>query len=334
MARHSRWTPALPTPSKALVMVSGTFDNAAPILVTGATGRHGGTGRAVARSLIARGLRVRALVRKMDGRADAIAAEGAELVIADYADYASLLRALDGVRHAYFCYPVGAGIAEAAGLFATAGKEQGLQRIVDLSLRSTSPDSATPQGRAQWVAEKIFEWAGFDGVHLRIAAFFMENLLKLDAESVRTAGSIANAFGDAALSWVSGADVGRLAAALIADPTLASERVLVAPGTVHLTYPQIAQRISAVLGRHVGYSELTSDDWRQALIDQAERRGDPNVRGADHLVAQSKALRARAPMPVSDLWERMTGLPSISFSAFVEAHRGEFEPTSGAARRE
>ncbi len=36
---------------------------------------------------------------------------------------------------AYFCYPVGAGIAEAAGLFATAGKERGLRRIVDLSLR-------------------------------------------------------------------------------------------------------------------------------------------------------------------------------------------------------
>jgi uncharacterized protein YbjT (DUF2867 family) len=37
-------------------------------------------------------------------------------------------------------------------------------------------DSPSPQGRAQWVAEQIFEWAGFRGVHLRIAAFFMENV--------------------------------------------------------------------------------------------------------------------------------------------------------------
>jgi nucleoside-diphosphate-sugar epimerase len=46
---------------------------ASPILVTGTTGRHGGTGRAVA-SLISKGFRVRALVRQRDHRAEAVAA--------------------------------------------------------------------------------------------------------------------------------------------------------------------------------------------------------------------------------------------------------------------
>jgi NAD(P)H dehydrogenase (quinone) len=305
-------------------MAVDELDLERPILVTGATGRHGGTGRAVARSLIARGFRVRVLVRQRDDRAAAVGAEGADTVVGDYANYASLLDALDGVRSAYFCYPVGAGIAEAAGLFAAAGKERGLQRIIDLSLGSASPDSATPQGQAQWVAERIFEWAGFEGVHLRIAAFFMENLLKLDAENIRSGGEIANAFGSALLSWVAGADVGSLAAALIADPTLTQQRVLVAPGTVHLTYPQVADEISSVLGRRVGYTELSPEAWRDALIQQFERNGDSNVRGADHLMAQSRALRARTPMPVSDLWHRLTGASPRSFRSFVEAHRAEF----------
>jgi NAD(P)H dehydrogenase (quinone) len=99
-----------------------------------------------------------------------------KIVVGDSANYASLLAALENVESAYFCYPVGAGIAEAAGLFATARRVQGLKRIVDLSLAATRPDSPSPQGRAQWVAEQIFEWAGFAGVHLRIAAFFMESL--------------------------------------------------------------------------------------------------------------------------------------------------------------
>jgi hypothetical protein len=30
------------------------------------------------------------------------------------------------------------------------------------------------------VAEQFFEWAGFIGVHLRIAAFFMENVLLIE----------------------------------------------------------------------------------------------------------------------------------------------------------
>ncbi len=139
---------------------------------------------------------MRALVRRHDDRSAALQAMGAELVVGDYADYASLLAALHGVETAYFCYPVGAGIAEAAGLFATAGRAQGLRRIVDLSLATTKPDSPSPQGRAQWVAEQIFEWAGFDGVHLRIAAFFMENIL-MDGPGIRSAGRIANSFGDA-----------------------------------------------------------------------------------------------------------------------------------------
>jgi NAD(P)-dependent dehydrogenase (short-subunit alcohol dehydrogenase family) len=37
-----------------------------PILVTGTTGRQGGTGRAVAKVLVERGLPVRALVRTLD----------------------------------------------------------------------------------------------------------------------------------------------------------------------------------------------------------------------------------------------------------------------------
>jgi len=42
----------------------------APILVTGATGRQGGTGRHAAAALLDRGLAVRALVRTLDERAE------------------------------------------------------------------------------------------------------------------------------------------------------------------------------------------------------------------------------------------------------------------------
>ncbi|MDT7619947.1 MAG: hypothetical protein QOF99_848 [Pseudonocardiales bacterium] len=125
---------------------------------------------------------------------------------------------MDGVGSAYFCHPVGAGIAEAAGLFAAAGREQGLRRIVDLSLAAADPGNPSPQGRAQWVAEQLFEWAGFGGVHLRIAAFFMENLLYVHGAQIREHGVIRNAFGDYPAPWVAGADVGAMAAAVDRHP--------------------------------------------------------------------------------------------------------------------
>src|SRR5213080_5541062 len=64
------------------------------ILVTGATGHQGG---AVARELLARGHRVRAMSRKPEGdAAQALAGLGAELVKGDLDDAESLKRAIQG----------------------------------------------------------------------------------------------------------------------------------------------------------------------------------------------------------------------------------------------
>ena len=81
---------------------------------------------------------------------------GIQIVVGDFADYASLLGALDGIEAAYFSYPVGAGLTEAAGLFAAAGCEQDLQLVVDLSLDAAFPEvparKGTPNGspRSLW----------------------------------------------------------------------------------------------------------------------------------------------------------------------------------------
>ena len=90
----------------------------------------GGTGRHVAAELLKRGLPVRALVRRIDERSEALQAMGIHVVVGDFADYASLLAALESVEAAYFSYPVGAGLTEAAGLFAAAGRERDLQLVV------------------------------------------------------------------------------------------------------------------------------------------------------------------------------------------------------------
>ncbi len=102
----------------------------------------------MAKLLLERGLLVRALVRTLDERAEALRDFGTEIAAGDFGNYQSFLAALEGVESAYFCYPVAVGVAEAAGFFAGTGREQGLKRIVDLSLATTSVDSPSPQGRA------------------------------------------------------------------------------------------------------------------------------------------------------------------------------------------
>jgi NAD(P)H dehydrogenase (quinone) len=303
-----------------------TDSNTAPILVTGATGRQGGSGRAVVETLLRQGRSVRALVRSLDQRADVLKKMGAEVVVGDFVKYASLVDALDGVKSAYFCYPVAPGLAEAAGLFAAAGRKQGLQMVVDLSLAASRPDSPSPQGRAQWVAEQIFEWAGFSGAHLRIAAFFMENVTLIDGPGIRASARIANSFGDLALPWISGKDVGALAANILLNPKLASTRAIFAGGVERLTYAQVAAAVSSISGSPVSYEELTPEAWHAELLGASAKAGEANVRGADHLVAQSVALRANPIPSIPDHVLDFTGRVPISFAKFVEARRADLTP--------
>ena len=68
-----------------------------PVLVTGATGRHGGTGAYVVRRLRENGVPVQASVRRLDDRSERVAALGAEVVVGDLTDHRSLWTALDGI---------------------------------------------------------------------------------------------------------------------------------------------------------------------------------------------------------------------------------------------
>ena len=303
-----------------------------PILVTGATGRVGGVGGHVAAELLKRGLPVRALVRRLDERSEALQAMGIQIVAGDFADYASLLAALEDVEAAYFSYPVGAGLTEAAGLFAAAGRARDLQRVVDLSLDAAFPESPSPQGRAEWVAERIFEWAGYTGTHLRVAAFFMENLLTLYGRQIREHGQIRNSFGDFAPCWIAGSDVGAMAAALLANPALITDRTTVVGAGRQASHAAIAQIITKATGHPVRYQALTPEEWRDELTANAAAAGrsDPTV--AAHQSAQSVALRRHNTHRVTDDIVRLTGHSPISLEDFIASNCQTFMPKSPAAQ--
>lgn len=309
-------------------MVAANSTRDKPVLVTGATGTQGGTGRAVARHLLEYGLPVRALVHIWDERAEALRDLGAEIAVGDFGDYQSLLAALEGVESAYFCYPVAAGIAEAAGFFAGAGRKQGLKRIVDLSLATTRVDSPSPQGRAQWVAEQIFDWAGYEGVHLRIAAFFMENILLIDGDTIRRLGIIKNSVGDKPLSWISGMDVGAIAAHLLIDANVDRDRIVIAGGVIRLTYGEVASTVSSIVGKSVRYEELTPEAWRDSMrLTAMAKGGEANLRGIDHLVAQSAALKSAPEFPITNHVRQITGRDPLLLDRFVERHLAELTPS-------
>ncbi|WP_238396796.1 NmrA family NAD(P)-binding protein [Mycolicibacterium sp. CBMA 234] len=127
-----------------------------PVLVTGATGRHGNTGEHVVRRLHEEGHHVRVLARELSERTELLQSLGAEVVIGDLHQRRTLIGALADVDLAYFTYPVAPGVVPAAANFAAAAREVGRRpRVVVMSMGAAQPDHPSELGRNQWLAEEV-----------------------------------------------------------------------------------------------------------------------------------------------------------------------------------
>jgi uncharacterized protein YbjT (DUF2867 family) len=294
----------------------------APILVTGAAGgRQGSTGRSVARMLLDRGLPVRAFVHADDGRAVALREQGADVVVGDLRDVASVWPALDGVRRAFFTFPVTDGLLDASAAFAAAGSAHQLEQVVNVSQLTPAPDAGTRRMRQHWVAEQVLDWAGIGAVHLRATVFF-ENfraLLALAASAEDGRFAIPLGSTQTVVPLIAARDVAHVAAAFLAASAPRE------PGPVRLvgqvaTVGEIVAAFGRTTGQNLEYVDVPSAAWKRAAI----ARGT-NPHAVEHLASLWDMLRAKsavsAQLPVGEMAgmiEQITGQPPQTLESFFE----------------
>ncbi len=276
-----------------------------PIFVAGAVGRHGGTGASVAHQLLDQGYTIRALTRKADARAGELQSRGAEIVVGDLHDRRTLIPALQGVEMGYFAYPIADGIIDAAANFASAARDAQVKRVVVMSMAPAGPQSPSPLGRAQWLAEEILDWAGFECIVLRVAALFFENLSLLHRDEIRTAGVIRNSFADVQVHWMAGEDAGKLAVAALLHPErFCGKKVVYPTGPNRYTHAEIASILSNHLGRPVRHETIAQEEWTIQLQNLSSRDSRINEAMARHISAVGANLVKS--MPTNTVFEELT----------------------------
>ena len=129
------------------------------ILVTGAAGAVGSTARVAITILLEQGHRVRAMVRKLDARADALRDMGAEVLVADMLDIVAARAAMQGCSVVYFTMSVSLNYLEAATNVAVTARSLGVKAFVSLAQMTLSQMSETqttssPQQKQEWLAER------------------------------------------------------------------------------------------------------------------------------------------------------------------------------------
>ena len=302
----------------------------APILVIGATGRHGGSGTTVVDRLLSRGRPVRALVRTEDDRADGLRRRGATTVVGDLHDRASLVAAVDGVSGVYFAYPIAAGVIPAAANLASVLVAAGSSaHVVVMSMAVSSLDSPSRLGQAQAVAEEIFIWAGLNPTVLRFGGLFHENVLVLHAASIRDNGLIANSFGEGPAPWIGGADAAEITVAHLLAPRPAATQISYPPPAESINHEEVARIIAAETGRPVRYEHIPAATWRSELEIAGE--SDPtspiNTAMAQHISTIGAAMSKRAEpiiAPDPHALTTMLNRPPTPFADFVRQNLSRF----------
>src|ERR1700739_2216122 len=288
-------------------------------LIVGAGGSHGATGNHVARQLLARGMPVRAFVRQADERGDELRELGAEIAVGDIRDYDAVHAALDGVQRAYFTYPLADGLLLATATFAAAGKQTGLQSVVNMSQITARPAHARPGARQHWLAERVLDWSGIGVTHLR-PPFFLENLFNVAASTVWTEGKIYLPYGQGRHAPIAGDDVARVAVGILTDPAAHRDKTYVPTGPASLSMVEQASVFSRALGRTVDYVDIPVERWREGL----SRVDVMTPWLIEHLSRVAESHQPGEFDSVTDVVETIGEVLPQSLEAFIRQHQSVF----------
>jgi uncharacterized protein YbjT (DUF2867 family) len=257
-------------------------------------GASGNTGHVVAKTLLARGHKVRAVARTA-ARLQALTSQGAEAFPCDITDSEQILRALKGVEGAYVLIPPNVSSTDVrtfqervSDSLASAIAKSAVPFVVSLS--SVGADKAAGTGPAVGLhnlEEKLNRIDPVNILHLR-AAYFMENTLG-QAAAIRMMGSTAGPLRpDLKLPMIATRDIGAVAAEALLQLDFKGKQTRELLGQRDLDYREVATIIGKAIGKpNLGYVQAPDEQFRSVLTQMGM-----SMNVADLLLEMSKALNS------------------------------------------
>ena len=275
------------------------------LLVTGATGR---VGHRVVRALVARGARVRALVRDPHQGAKIVGTD-VELAVGDFLQPDTLERALDGVEGALLIAPRSMQQVRSQAAFIDAAARTRLPRLALLSMIGADPNSPSPIAYWHAMAEQRIAASRLPCTILR-PNVPMQTLLSFAAD-VRSDGLLRIPAGDGRAALIDEEDIAAAAASvLVASHHVGSSYTLTGPAA--LGFEEIAAELGAASGRSIAYAPITPADLKP-------RAQEWSLSGhyADAIVAVWRAIACGRYEGVTGDVELLTQRPAKSFRIFA-----------------
>jgi uncharacterized protein YbjT (DUF2867 family) len=283
------------------------------ILVTAATGD---TGRPTVAELVKKGLDVRALARQEDARSHALAELGAEVVYGDITNLRDIRRVLEGVDRAYFCFPIAAGLVEAAVMFAQAAREQHVEHVVNMSHKQSGPRARSKVTQNHWLSEQVFEWSGIPTTNLRVT-FFAEWLVYI-SPFIQRGRYVMPFHKDGRFAPLAAADTAKIIANILEKPEGHDGQSYQLHGPKEFTHEELAAEVGRVLGVDLPFEQLTVSEFLKlaGLENHTVLRRHFECVAIDQMEGKIAGL--------DEIGTNIIGGPLTTIEQFVTANRHRF----------
>jgi len=297
------------------------------ILITGAAGRIGSVGFKLVELLTAKGLVVRALVRKKDDRSEALARLGAEIVVGDLTSLHDMNRVIEGCRRIFFCLSVSSCTLEATINTAAVAKHHGVDLFVNISQMtvsqmSISETTTSVQQKYHWLGEQALNWSGLPVVHVRPTVFLEHPFFfQFAAESIAKTSEIRVPLGSGHTSPIATIDVARVIAEILVTPkeSVQRGRIYQLTGPKSQNMNEIAKEYSVALGKEIKYVDVDPEEFKKDL----ESKGLP-AHMVNHLTTMAALHRKDRYNRFTDDVEKVTGSRATSVEEWVRTNAKEF----------
>jgi uncharacterized protein YbjT (DUF2867 family) len=289
-------------------------------VVTGATGH---TGNIVAKTLLAKGQRVRVIARNAD-RLQALVAQGAEPFPGDFTDAASVTNALVGAKGVYVMLPPSPASSDfrafqgrVTDAIAEALRKAGTTHVVTLSsIGADKTDRTGPVAGLHYLEQQLNGIDGLNVLHLR-AGYFMENTLAQIGMIRVTGTTVGPLRPDLKLPMIATEDIGEVAANALLNLDFDRKQTRELLGQRDISMTEVAHIIGNVVGKpDLRYAQAPDEQVRPVLIKLGMSENVANLLLEMSAALNSGHMRALETRSVQNT-------TSTSYETFV---RKEFLP--------
>lgn len=266
-----------------------------------------GPSAAIIRQLEAEGTPFRAAFFSKAKR-EAARARGIEAAIIDYNRPETLRAAFQGCGRLFLAAPNVSNQTELELNAVGAAKAAGVRHIVKLSVLGA--DDAYSLARVHRPAEEAIETSGAAWTFLRPNGF-MQNTVTFMGPSIRAEGAFYSATGRAKMSHVDVRDIAAVAVKALTAPGHEG-KIYTLTGPEALTYDEMADELSQVLGREIRHIDLPPEDLKGAML-----AGGVSEEIADLLLDLERYYREGRPSRVTDDVKQVTGRDPRRFAEYA-----------------